>query len=394
MRLTRQGVLLTVVGAALVLAGRIFSIWELYVLGAALVALVAVAALSVASSRLRLGVARKIQPSRLHAGEPARVDLAVTNRGGRTPLLHLLDPVQGTSGAHVILGPLYGGEKAGAAYQLPKTRRGILTVGPLDIQVTDSFGLAKLNVSAASANRLTVFPKLHDIVPVPFTTGDEIAGAAPSPDALGRTGDDFYALRQYTVGDDLRRVHWRSTARHGELMVRQQELPWNGRLTVMLDNRRRTQDDQPFELAVEVAASLLAASSRRRDLTRLITTAGGDSGGAAGGLHLDSMLEFLAIVKTTPAGTLKAALSSLLQGSGGGALVIVLATPTQSEIDESIRLRLRYPSVTVVACNTAPRDDVVSQPVPGVTVINANDATAFVDGWAAARGRRKSTAWV
>jgi len=49
---------------------------------------------------------------------------------------------------------------------------------------------------------------------------------------VGRVGDDFYALRPYVVGDDMRKVHWPSTARRDELMVRQDELPWQGRVTI------------------------------------------------------------------------------------------------------------------------------------------------------------------
>ncbi len=70
-----------------------------------------------------------------------------------------------------------------------------------------------------------------------MTTGNDPLAGAEHPNALGRGGEDFYALRHYVVGDDLRRVHWPSTARHDELMVRQDELPWQGRATVLVDVR-------------------------------------------------------------------------------------------------------------------------------------------------------------
>ena len=389
MRLTRQGWSLAVVGAVVVLAGRIFSIWELYVIGAACVGLVIVAAVMIASSRLRVSVARTVRPARLHAGDAARVDLDVINRGGRTPIMALRDPVQGTSGAHVSVGPLHSREQGAAAYQLPSTRRGLLRVGPLDVEISDPFGLSQLTVTATAENELTVFPRIHDLAPVPLTIGDEIAGAAPTPDALGRTGDDFYALRQYTVGDDLRRVHWRSTARHDELMVRQQELPWNGRLTVLLDTRQRGDRDS-FELAIEAAASTLAASSRRRDLVRLATTSGGDSGLAAGAHHLESIFDFLAMVQQSPAGTLRSSLTRLHQTGGGGAAVVVLVAPEPAEVDEALRLRMRHPSLTVIVCESPARGEVVNQPLAGTTVIRAADGAALVDGWSAAHGRRGS----
>ena len=76
------------------------------------------------------------------------------------------------------------------------------------------------------------------IRPLPQTHGRDPHAGAEHPNAVARSGEDFYALRPYVVGDDLRRVHWPSTARHDELMVRQDELPWQGRATVLLDVRR------------------------------------------------------------------------------------------------------------------------------------------------------------
>ena len=77
-----------------------------------------------------------------------------------------------------------------------------------------------------------------------------------NPNVARPQGDDFYALRDYVVGDDLRRVHWPSTARHDELMVRQDEMPWQGRATVLLDVRRAAHTAASLELAVSAAASV------------------------------------------------------------------------------------------------------------------------------------------
>ena len=76
---------------------------------------------------------------------------------------------------------------------------------------------------------------------MPHSVGrDDPHAGADHPNVLGQGGEDFYTLREYVVGDDLRRVHWASTARRGELMVRQDEVPWQGRATVLLDARRDT----------------------------------------------------------------------------------------------------------------------------------------------------------
>ena len=73
---------------------------------------------------------------------------------------------------------------------------------------------------------------------LPLATAMRSPRPAPTPERLGRSGDEFYSLRPYVVGDDLRRVHWPSTARRDELIVRQDERHWQGRTTVLLDVRR------------------------------------------------------------------------------------------------------------------------------------------------------------
>ncbi len=89
-------------------------------------------------------------------------------------------------------------------------------------------------------------------------------------------GLDFFGLREYEVGDDLRRVHWRSTARTGELMLRQDEMPWEARSTILLDTRPSTHHGESFERAVEIAASLATAMCRGRRQVRFMTTGGVD----------------------------------------------------------------------------------------------------------------------
>src|SRR5207245_397722 len=98
--------------------------------------------------------------------------------------------------------------------------------------------LATTVARIAPATQLTVYPRVDPILPLPQTRGHDPHAGADHPTALG-SGEDFYALRAYQVGDDLRRVHWPSTARLDELMIRQQEMPWQGRATVVLDVRRR-----------------------------------------------------------------------------------------------------------------------------------------------------------
>src|SRR4051794_26384674 len=347
--LTRQGWLTAGGALVLVAAGRLLGVLELFIMGAAAGALLVAAIVIVVATRLRLAVARSVSPPRVYAGSPSRVELSMRNDSDRTtPVLRLFDPVTGTRGADLLLSPLESDVVNRAAYRLPTEHRGIIEIGPLEVVVGDPFGIASWSTSAAPKTELTVFPHIDDIVPVPHTSGDDPHAGADHPSALGRSGEDFYALRPYVVGDDLRRVHWPSTARRDELTVRQDELPWQGRVTVLLDVRRNAHTPASLELAVSAAASIITASWKRRDLVRLMTTDNIDYGFAAGTAHAEAIMEFLATVAASPAGTMRGVLGKLGMAGNGGAIVPIVAGIADAELAALGRLRGRFAAVTVV----------------------------------------------
>ncbi len=395
--LSKQGWLVAFGGLGLIVAGRLLAVSELFGLGTAAIALVAVAAAWVAAGRLRLEVGRDLYPPRVHAGTLSRVELRVRNVGiRRTPVLRMIDPVSGTRGAELLLAPLEPQGTARAAYRLPTERRGILEIGPLRVVLADPFGLTAVSVTAAPRTELTVFPRVDDLAPVPHTSGYDPHAGAEHPNALGRTGEDFYALRPYEVGDDLRRVHWPSTARHDELMVRQDELPWQGRATVLLDVRRTTHTPESLELVVSAAASVVTAAWRRRDLVRLISTDGTDSGFAAGHAHIEAIMEHLAIVRATPGGSLRQIVDLLARGSGGGNLVAVVADLPPAELRGLARLATSFGSLTVVQFDrsswdrAAPVPDGPDAPAAGVLLVTRR--APFADLWNARFGVRRPRA--
>jgi uncharacterized protein (DUF58 family) len=181
-----------------------------------------------------------------------------------------------------------------AAYRLPTRNRGIVTVGPLDVELGDPFGLTEVVVTAAAPSTLVVYPAVDDIAAASRSDGIDPHGWRTP--GLQTGGDEFHSLRPYVIGDDLRRVHWPSTARRDELTVRQHERHQQGRTTVLLDNRRPVHTDETFERAVSATASLLLAATVRGDEIRLVTTDGTDSGYGAGPSALTALLEYLAAV--------------------------------------------------------------------------------------------------
>lgn len=381
--LTRNGWLTVALAAALLVAGRVLGPLELTMLGVIAATVVVLAALATTVARLQLRVEREVHPRRVHAGSPARVDLVVHNQGRRhSPVVRLHDSVSGTRGAELGVGPLPADGVARASYRLPTQRRGIVTVGPLELTMGDPFGLSRAKVPVSRSTELIVYPHVDIVPPVPLAPGSDPLAGAEHPTSLGRTGDDFYALRQYVVGDDLRRVHWPSTARNDEVMVRQDELPWQGRTTVLADVRRVATTDESLEEVVSAAASLVVASARRDDLVRLVTTDGADTGVGSGHVHADAALEHLAAVQAAPDALTPALLDRLARTEGGGALVAIVTERTPvADLERLSRLRHRVGALWVVVLGGEP-----TIVVPGARMVPVPPG-GFVEAWAAAARR-------
>ncbi|MPY95837.1 MAG: DUF58 domain-containing protein [Acidimicrobiia bacterium] len=382
--LTRQGWLTGAAAVALVAAGRLFGIFELFVLGAAVAGVLVIAAGSVWATRLQLGVARRLDPPRVHAGSPARVELHVTNESGRrTPVLRLHDPVTGTRGASLLVAPVAPSASVRAAYLLPTERRGVLGVGPLRVTVADPFGLTASSLTTVGRSELVVYPRMDRITSLAPAPGRDSSSATRQPNTLGRTGDDFYALRPYVIGDDLRRVHWPSTARHGELMIRQHELPTHERTTVVLDNRAAAHSAASFELAVSAAASVLNAAVQRADQVRLVTTSGLDSGFEVGRAQLEGCLLHLATAQIEPGASLHRSLELLARKASGGTLVLVAAALAASDLRRLSSLSLRFGRVVTVMFEPSSWDPSgVDQAAPGLSnLVRVTAGTPFAQAW-------------
>ncbi|MDQ3979762.1 MAG: DUF58 domain-containing protein [Actinomycetota bacterium] len=337
--LTRRGWAVIAGSFAVATLGRTLGVVELFVLASGGMGLVAVGVITVIVQRtVNLEGSRRLVPPRVHAGSDSRVELTVLNRGRRTsPVVMLRDSVvqvkapragddqvvdssTPTRQARFHVAPLQPDETNRAAYRLGAERRGLFRVGPLEVVVADPFGLASFTRRVAPATEFTVYPRVEPVAAPPLTTGHDPRTGAGHASLLG-SGDEFYGLRAYEVGDDLRRVHWPSTARQDELMIRQHELPWQGRATVLLDVRAAVHSEESFEEAVSAAASLVTACWRRDSQVRLLTTDGLDSGFGGGPAHLSALMEHLAVLE--PGTGRMDTLPGALRRRASGALVLV-----------------------------------------------------------------------
>ncbi len=371
-------------------AGWVLGLKDLFLVGAGLLVVLIVARLYLAVVAADVAASRRVLPARVHAGGSSRVELSLVNRSRRrSPVLSVRDPFDdGTRWARFLVAPLEPGELARAAYRLPTDQRGVFDLGPLQVSVTDPFGLVGSTFAAAPLTRLTVFPHIDRVAPPPSSHGDDPLAGADHPRGLTGTGEDFYALRPYVRGDDLRKVHWPSSAKADDLMLRQDEMPWQSRSIVVLDTRAAVCPPPALEILVSAAASLVVAAGRHDGLQRLLTTAGFDSRSTGGTGHVESILEHLASVRRS-GDALVPLLGSLRRGAAGGALVVLTtALAPTSDLEAVASLRSRFASVTLVVVEgSAWGDPAPPRPMP-VTVrpVRVSDKVTFAAAWSAVMG--------
>jgi uncharacterized protein (DUF58 family) len=283
---------------AMAMAGWLFGIQELYCLAVAAVVLTVGAWAWVALRGWDLSVSRNVHPAQVSAGQEARVELAVRNAHWQTsPPIEARDPFDGgRRWARFSIAPLHRNELRRSSYRLPSSRRGVYRLGPLELRLVDPLGLAHYTRVTALQTALTVHPQ-YDFVPVVgLSSHRDEERRMPQP-VIGKGGNEFYTLREYVPGDDLRHVHWRSTARLDDLVIRQPENLRRGRLTVATDLRVTVNDEETVEALISATATLAMSALRAGTQVRVVTTDGWDSGHGSGRGHGPHILDGLAAAK-------------------------------------------------------------------------------------------------
>ena len=284
--LTARGRAFVAAGATAVVCAILLGQDALTRVGVLLVALPLLTAYLIGRSRYRLALVRTVSPQLVTAGQPAQVQLEITNEG-RTPtgVLLLEDHVPyvlGTRPRFVVEGIGHGWHRS-VTYQVRSDLRGRFEIGPMTVRVADPFGLVELGRAFQTTVPLTVTPRTVVLPTIPLT-GAWTGSGDNRPRAFATGSAEDVTVREYRRGDDLRRVHWRSSARTGELMVRREEQPWQSRATLFLDNRRLAHRGRgaasSLEHAVSAAASVAVHLARRGFVVRLVTADGDEQGGS------------------------------------------------------------------------------------------------------------------
>ncbi len=291
-----------------------------------LVAAVAVGMLFIRFADPSVEITRHIYPTQVHEGDEVVVEVDVTT-ARRVRNLEIVDTVHGLGVARFAAATTTPGQPLLARYEVLCRARGVYQVGPAEISVSDAFALAERRSRTGTQDRLTVYPRIEPFTGFPAVRGLDPSVQSTRPTFAPHGGEDFFTLREYQTGDDLRRVHWPSTAKHGELMIKQLEVPWQARALVLLDTRaERYPTDEAFEQAVRGAAS--AATHLYKGGFSPELWAAERAPGLRSGSRFQQAMDMLATITTTPHLDLRSTVSRLRrQGVGGGALVIVTGIP-------------------------------------------------------------------
>ncbi|GAA1335875.1 DUF58 domain-containing protein [Saccharothrix algeriensis] len=343
--LTTRGRCLLAAGFAAGLCAVVLNERDLLRVAAFVVALPLLAAWLAQRARVGLHAARFLFPGRVQVGSAAEVRVELRSTG-RLPTGGLLleDAVPYALGSRprFVVERLPRNAVTALRYPLKPVMRGVQQVGPLLARVTDPFGLAEFDRELAGRSRLVVVPRVVGLVGLPGGSGMG-AGDDGSIRLRAGQGEDDAVVRPYRHGDDLRKVHWRSTARRDELMVRVEERPWRGGTTVLLDHRqtahRGAGPGSSLEWAVSLAASVCLHLHRFGHQVRLVgddgrVLAGGSGDGGHGdGVVLDALAALQPSHRREPAVG--------LDPGAGQEVIAILGACTPAAVDALVRNRPR-----------------------------------------------------
>ena len=371
--LTRRGRGVLVASVVLAVPAGVLGSRELATVVACGLVAVAIAVVWVVR-KPRLEVTRDIHPRRVARDVSAIARVSVANRAvlPSTPAVGL-DPC-GDVISEIPLPRLAPGRVRARTYELPTGRRGRFTVGPLRIARADPLGLAHRVQDQGGTETLWVHPRQHPVTSVGGGRVRRLDG--PEIDRLPHGTITFHALREYVRGDDLRHVHWRTSARIGELMVREHIDVSVPATTLFVDNRASVHDADSFEESLEVVASLLAAAARERYACVVRAASGEVAGGAKAVGETGTSLDLLAALELTDQ-PLDDAVAALSRESVRDTLVIATGHPIEGDLAPLVGLRRQYPRVVVVAANG-------DQPLAlgaGIELLTGHDGAGLVDRW-------------
>jgi uncharacterized protein (DUF58 family) len=272
--LTDRGRSVLALGGLSYLAAWAFGSPVLYPVALGLVLAVAAGALWVRFLRRPVTFHRVVQGGDRVAGDDVPVELVVGVEGRLPPTGFVVTEKIARLGERETPLRRRGGELRGG-YVLPRLPRGRYPIESAEVVIEDPFALERVEIPLPAGESLLVYPRLVDL-DVLFS---ESGSRAPDGRRLllrRSSGFELHSVREYERGESLRRVHWPSTARRGQLMVKELEDAPRDEVAVLLDADASVVAGDPpdtsFELQVQVAGSILQAHARRGRRSALVVS--------------------------------------------------------------------------------------------------------------------------
>ncbi len=283
-------VLVAGVGLAVVAA---YTDWrELAVLAAAC-GLVFVLALPFLVGRTRVHVDVVLQPERVIAGASVAAGVRVRNIAAHGLLPTTLELPVGSMVHRYAVPRLAPGESHEESFTIRTERRGVIPVGPATTRRGDPLALLSRDVAWTEVVDVLVRPPMVPMDSLGAGLLRDLEGV--STDAVSQSDLAFHALREYIPGDDLRHIHWRSSAKamgladENRLLVRQYLDTRRSHVTLVVDDRPEAwADAEDFETAMSVAASIIVRATLDEFDTSFVCGSRASSG-MSGHVALDSV---------------------------------------------------------------------------------------------------------
>lgn len=370
-RLTRRGVILAGIGALAAVGSVLTGAPAFTVVGlAALVAVVLAVALAHRGRATHLE--RLTVPSLVERGRVIEVPLSAA-AASATPSITVIDRLAGEQ-VTIVLPPAVAGTQTMMRYRVRPLRRGVQVLGPLTEIRRDPFSLATRAITHPLTAQIVVHPMVHVLRTPPRhrTRAPELRLTA-----VGDPNAEFRSLRDYVPGDDVRQVHWPSSARNNTLVVRDRETTRPPSRTVIVDTAERSATEALFEDALEVAASLVCSWLALDTPVAIRTTDRRAPGWPSQLRNRTEALTLLARVSRTDEQHTRS-VADVLAGDSGDRLVVV-AGAASTFVGRLLTAPSAARRLTVVRLvdGSAP---VSPLPVPSIDVANAEQ---FAAAWSA-----------
>lgn len=371
-----EGVGLAVIGAATTALGVTADWRSLALVGVVLLVLVALG-IALVFRRSSVTIRRIIDPPRVERGDPAVIYLELANRGTRRSPASTAQQVFGSRVLTLDLPRLAGGEQGIRVYRLPTETRGVFLLPPIEVRREDPLRLARTVRPEGEPAEVRVTPRIR---PMPGLARGITVAVEGADAKLAQQGTIvFHHLREYVDGDDLRLVHWPSSAKTGQLVVRHHVDVTEASALVVLDDAASSYaDSATFEEALDVCASALSSLAHESISSWLVTTSGREVS-LGRGQALPEALDLLTELEPVRGPRLVERAAALVRDPRGTSAILVTGPFEPDDIIGLAPLASRFAHVISISLGGTHAS---ARELAGILVVEADSSETAARMWA------------